>query len=96
MGDMADYELGIAYNQQVHYERHKDADLVTQYEEGIIDENGVTYGNPNSFPARDMNIKASGKGECPECGSGTTKKIGQYGQFYGCVNYPTCKGSRKI
>ena len=29
---------------------------------------------------------------CPECGSIMYLKTSKYGQFYGCSNYPKCKG----
>ena len=31
------------------------------------------------------------KGICPKCGGELVKRSGQYGSFYGCSNYPTCK-----
>ena len=97
MGDMSDFALDGAFEELEHYERYKNSDLGTQYDEGLIDERGATYGNPSSYPARrEAKPKSSGKGECPNCGSSTTKKTGQYGEFYGCNNFPTCKGSRKI
>ncbi|MEX2621464.1 MAG: type I DNA topoisomerase [Egibacteraceae bacterium] len=29
---------------------------------------------------------------CPECGKGTIRREGRYGPFYGCQDYPNCKG----
>jgi DNA topoisomerase I len=29
---------------------------------------------------------------CPECGKGTIRRQGRYGPFYGCQDYPHCKG----
>lgn len=29
--------------------------------------------------------------ECPECGSPLIKKLGKYGRFYACSNFPKCK-----
>jgi DNA topoisomerase I len=29
---------------------------------------------------------------CPECGKGTIRRQGRFGPFYGCQDYPTCKG----
>jgi len=34
--------------------------------------------------------------ECPICGSEMVIKSGKYGEFYGCVNFPKCKGSKSI
>ncbi len=33
---------------------------------------------------------------CPECGGRTTKRVGRFGAFLGCENYPTCKGIVKL
>ena len=31
-------------------------------------------------------------GVCPRCDSHTVHRSGKYGDFYGCVTYPLCKG----
>lgn len=31
------------------------------------------------------------QGKCPRCGGNLVLRKGQYGQFYGCLNYPKCK-----
>ena len=28
--------------------------------------------------------------KCPKCGSDLKVKLGMYGKFYGCSNYPKC------
>ena len=33
---------------------------------------------------------------CPECGGAMRTRQGSRGQFLGCKNYPTCRGSRSI
>ena len=33
---------------------------------------------------------------CPKCGSDMVKRNGKYGEFYGCSNFPRCRGTRKI
>lgn len=38
--------------------------------------------------------KAGGPGPCPKCGAPTILRIGKYGEFYGCSNFPKCKGNR--
>ncbi len=35
------------------------------------------------------------KGICPRCGAQLVKKKGQYGEFWGCSNYPQCKFIKK-
>jgi len=34
--------------------------------------------------------------DCPLCGSEMVIRTSQYGEFYGCKDYPNCKGTRKI
>ena len=36
------------------------------------------------------------KYECPKCGGKLILKNGQYGNFFGCSNYPDCNYIRKI
>ncbi len=36
----------------------------------------------------------SSKAHCPKCGSTMILRNGPYGRFYGCSNYPRCKGTR--
>ena len=36
------------------------------------------------------------KEKCPECKSGLVEKLGRYGKFVACSNYPECKYSRPI
>ena len=31
---------------------------------------------------------------CPICKAKMAKKLGKYGEFYSCIDYPTCKGKR--
>lgn len=32
---------------------------------------------------------------CPKCGSATVERKGAYGTFWGCCNFPNCKGVHK-
>ncbi len=34
--------------------------------------------------------------KCPACGGFMVLKKGPWGQFYGCMNYPTCKNTMEI
>lgn len=34
--------------------------------------------------------------QCPNCGSNMVKRNGKFGPFYACVEYPKCKGTRKV
>jgi restriction system protein len=34
--------------------------------------------------------------QCPECGSNMRRKSGRHGEFFGCINYPSCRGWRLI
>lgn len=33
---------------------------------------------------------------CPKCGSEMVKRSGKFGEFYGCGDFPRCRGTRKI
>lgn len=33
---------------------------------------------------------------CPKCGARMVRRNGRYGAFYGCTNYPRCRGTRSI
>ncbi len=95
MGDMADFALDCAMDEYEHYERYKNSDLNTQYEQGLIDETGATIGVPMApYTSSSTNPKPSGPGACPKCGAVTKMTEGVHGTFYGCINFPDCKGSR--
>ena len=34
--------------------------------------------------------------KCPDCGAYLVKRVGMYGEFYGCINYPHCTRSANI
>jgi hypothetical protein len=67
------------------------------------------YGAPGAFthlcPLCDVWLKWVETGEtitrrrevrvCPACGGPVVKRAGKYGEFYGCANYPNCKGIAK-
>ena len=94
---MADFALDNAMDEIEHYETYKDAPMEVQYEEGIIDENGALIGMPGCMPIRRAKgNKPEGPGDCPICSGATIKKSGRFGDFYGCWNFPDCKGSRSI
>jgi DNA topoisomerase-1 len=46
------------------------------------------YGNVTSIEE----LQPEERVRCPECGKATLRKTGRYGVFYGCVDYPNCKG----
>ncbi len=49
---------------------------------------------PHFFPARE---DGSDPRSCPACGTGRIGlKLGRYGSFIGCSNYPTCQYTRKL
>lgn len=39
-------------------------------------------------------LKPIGPGKCPICENNTKLVDGKFGKFYGCINFPKCKGSR--
>ena len=89
MGEMSDFALENSFRELEHYERYKDSSLTTQYEEGIIDEYGITVGNPASIP-----FAGKEAGLCPYCSSTTVVRTGPYGVFQGCSSFPKCKWSK--
>ena len=46
---------------------------------------------PESEKEEEKTVIAEGV-ECPECGDKMAVRQGKFGRFYGCVNYPECKG----
>ncbi|MFA4942784.1 MAG: restriction endonuclease [Patescibacteria group bacterium] len=34
--------------------------------------------------------------KCPQCGGNLIEKIGKYGKFFGCSNYPKCRFTKKL
>lgn len=56
------------------------------------EETDTEYDDSVFFPRE----KPRGPGPCPICGFATVLKTGIHGQFYGCSQYPGCRGSRNI
>ncbi len=44
----------------------------------------------------EKNNKESKSKVCPKCGGKLEERIGEYGKFYGCLNYPKCKYTENI
>jgi DNA topoisomerase-1 len=34
--------------------------------------------------------------KCPECGLEMVRRTGKFGAFWGCQDYPNCRGTRDI
>jgi DNA topoisomerase-1 len=54
---------------------------------------------PHFFPANENNAKEGGKSprDCPSCANGRLGlKLGKFGAFIGCSNYPECRFTRKL
>jgi len=49
-----------------------------------------TLGEPEPEPEPDERVR------CEICGKPMILKSGRYGRFYGCVDYPSCKGIRNL
>lgn len=45
---------------------------------------------------RKLGAAHSGTNKCPDCGGHLVKRGGRYGEFWGCLSFPDCKGSRSI
>lgn len=49
---------------------------------------------PKPATTSSSSSRRSGK-SCPKCGSSMVRRTGPYGAFYGCSQYPRCRGTRK-
>jgi DNA topoisomerase I len=49
-----------------------------------------SVGEPEPEPEPDEDVR------CAECGKPMLLRTGRFGRFYGCVDYPTCKGIRNV
>lgn len=49
-----------------------------------------SVGEPEPEPEPDEDVR------CPECGKAMLLRSGRFGRFFGCVDYPTCKGIRNL
>jgi DNA topoisomerase I len=49
-----------------------------------------TVGEPEPEPEPDERVR------CRECGKPMVKREGRFGTFFGCVDYPKCKGIRNV
>lgn len=98
MGEMADFALEHSMDDLEEYWAWEEGGRDPQegYDKGILDELG--YENVDTrFPnlsAIKSKIKHSGEGPCPKCKAETILREGKFGKFYGCTNFPSCKGSR--
>ena len=54
-----------------------------------LEEDG-SVGEPEPEPEPDERVR------CPECGKPMVARDGRYGTFYGCIDYPKCKGIRNV
>ncbi|MFU8841394.1 MAG: type I DNA topoisomerase [Nitriliruptoraceae bacterium] len=54
-----------------------------------LEEDG-SVGEPEPEPEPDEQVR------CPECGAAMVARSGRFGTFYGCVEYPKCKGIRNL
>lgn len=50
MGEYADDAIARGLEELDHFERFKDSDFATQYEEGLVDEAGNLFGDPTFNP----------------------------------------------
>ena len=55
---------------------------------------GTDLGNKHTQIVKDKLTRTKetiSQGKCPRCGGDLVLRNGQYGQFYGCSNYPKCR-----
>lgn len=91
MGEMADFALDQVMDDIDLFDRYSN-DPAMLRELGFMDEKGYVltpfWGNGT------RSAKPNGPGECPVCKGPTHLVNGINGSFYGCNNFPKCKGSR--
>jgi len=49
---------------------------------------------PQNRSGKNGPCKVNGSPKCPICGASMVLRDGVYGKFYGCPNYPRCRGTR--
>ena len=54
----------------------------------------VSAGTRQSHGRKQYSQQQNRNPACPLCGAPMALRSGPYGQFYGCTNYPSCKGKR--
>ena len=92
MGDHADDAINESLDFMAFCEDHRFDPIQDQYDMGLCDEFGFfLHRDALRFLPRE---KISGPGKCPKCGADTVLKTGKFGEFYGCVSFPKCHGSR--
>ena len=54
--------------------------------------------NDKDIPRGEFTVLGDAPDEirCPECSNAMQKKLGRYGEFYSCSNWPDCKGMRGV
>lgn len=62
---------------------------------GVYDPND-NWARYRFWSGRRKKSGAFGPGPCPECGAETVLQFGILGDFYGCKEYPLCRGIREI
>lgn len=94
MSDMADFALEQIYDDDEMYCNLLNvpfADMDDSEREFMFPNyDGVMRRSP--FARRSS--KPCGPGACPLCGGKTHTVKGKHGMFYGCDDFPKCKGSR--
>ncbi|THB66758.1 MAG: hypothetical protein D6E12_09875 [Desulfovibrio sp.] len=53
-----------------------------------------TYAPAVPTPPPSRTRGTSGIPNCPQCGASMRRRSGRYGQFWGCSNFPRCRGTR--
>ena len=67
----------------------------------VIINNNIEDKKSRKQHVKDIRIKVNKERElennmiCPKCGNKLTERIGKYGKFIGCSNYPRCKYIKK-
>ncbi len=54
------------------------------------------YQAKREYDSARQNINLFKDPKCPRCGSKMVRRSGKFGEFWGCLKYPLCKGTLNI
>ena len=83
-GALVEKYYGVSFNNEFDMEAWviENAKILKEHKKPVIPE-------PQEQPTETQKT-------CPRCGSVLIKKLGQYGEFWGCSSHPSCNYSEKI
>ena len=74
-------------------EDFKDSNLISGIGRICID---CKHIHRNQSEVNDNSVEVDENTRCPRCDSSMILRNGKYGRFYGCSDYPRCRGTRRV